>query len=237
MCSEGPFELMSLMAVIPARGGSKRIPRKNVLPVAGKPMIAWTIESALRAGGLTRVIVSTDDAEIADVSRKFGAEVPFLRPAELASDSATSIDVVMHALNWLSQSGDALPSFILLLQPTSPLRTEDDINASLALQKENSAHAVVSVCETEHPFSVLKRINSSGELLPLSVDVPTERIFRLNGAIYLISTSVFMKERTFMPSKCFAYVMPQDRSLDVDTPWELHLADLLLKEKHVASPS
>jgi N-acylneuraminate cytidylyltransferase/CMP-N,N'-diacetyllegionaminic acid synthase len=228
---------MRVVAVISARGGSKRLPRKNVLPLAGKPLIAWTIESALRAKNLMRVLVSTDDVEIAEVARQFGAEVPLLRPAELAEDSSTSVDVVLHVLDWLSRNEQPLPSFVLLLQPTSPLRTADDINASLNLQKEKNANAVVSVCESGHPISFLKRINSSGELLPLSVDDPAERTFQLNGAIYLVSTAVFMKERTFTPKGCFAYIMPQERSLDVDTPWDFHVADLVLKEKYVASPA
>ena len=200
-------------------------------------MIAWTIESALQAGSLTRVIVSTDDPEIADVSRQFGAEAPFLRPSELADDSATSVDVVLHVLDWLTQNGESLPSFVLLLQPTSPLRSAEDINASLALQRENGANAVVSVCESAHSISFLKRIGANGELLPFSADAVTGKTFELNGAIYLVSTSVFMKEKTFTPNDCLAYVMPQERSLDVDTPWEFHLADLLLKEKHVANIS
>lgn len=228
---------MSVVAVISARGGSKRIPRKNVLPLAGKPMIAWTIESALCAEGLSRVIVSTDDAEIAEISKQFGAEVPFFRPTELAGDSATSVDVVLHVLDWLLRNGEPLPSFILLLQPTSPLRTVGDINASLALQKEKNASAVVSVCESGHSASFLKRINSSGELLSVSIDDPSERIFQLNGAIYLVSTAVFMKEKTFTPSNCFAYIMPQERSLDVDTPWDFHVADLVLKGKYVINPA
>lgn len=228
---------MSVLAVISARGGSKRIPHKNILPLAEKPMIAWTIESALQAVGLSRVIVSTDDAEIAKISQQLGAEVPFLRPAELASDSATSVDVVLHVLDWLLQNGEPLPLFILLLQPTSPLRTAHDINASLALQKEKNASAVVSVCESGHSLSTLKRMISSGEMLPVSVDNPSERIFQLNGAIYLVSTDVFMKEKTFTPGNCFAYVMPQERSLDVDTPWDFHMADLVLKDKYVASPA
>ncbi|MFN8388387.1 MAG: acylneuraminate cytidylyltransferase family protein [Anaerolineales bacterium] len=231
------FDIMSVLTVISARGGSKRVPRKNVLPLAGKPMIAWTIESALKAENLDRVIVSTDDEEISEVSRQFGAEVPFLRPAELASDSATSVEVVLHAVDWLLRNEEPLPSLILLLQPTSPLRTADDINVSVALQKQKNANAVVSVCEGGHSSSFFRRINSNGELLSVSVDDPSERMFQLNGAIYLVSTAVFMKEKTFTPGNCFAYVMPQERSLDVDTPWDFHVAGLVLKDKYVTGPA
>lgn len=200
-------------------------------------MIAWTIECALQAQGLWRVMVTTDDPEIAAISKQWGAEVPFLRPAELASDSATSVDVVLHVLDWLSRNEETLPSLILMLQPTSPLRTADDINASITLLKEKHANAVVSVCESAHPISFLKRVGVDGELLSMPWDATNERFFQLNGAIYLMSTSVFMNEKTFTPRGCQAYVMPQERSLDVDTPWDFHMADLLLKEKNLASLS
>lgn len=228
---------MSIFAIIPARGGSKRVPRKNILSLAGKPMIAWTIESALQATGLDRVIVSTDDAEIAEVSRSCGAEAPFLRPVEMASDEAKSTDVVLHVLDWLEQHGESIPTFILLLQPTSPLRTSEDIEAGITLQIEKKANAVVSVCEAAHPNSLLKKVGANGELLNFPGENPAEPMFQLNGAIYLVSTPVFESEKLFIPSGTYAYIMPRERSLDVDTPWDFHLTDLILRDKHASSYS
>lgn len=195
-------------------------------------MIAWTIESALQAGSLSRVIVTTDDVEIAEVSRRLGVEVPFLRPEDLASDRATSVDVVLHMLDWLKQNGEPKPAFVLVLQPTSPLRTSEDIDTSIDLQVEKNANAVVSVCEVTHPLSVIKRIGANGELLDMPMENPAGQTFQLNGAIYLVSTSVFEKERSFFPQGTIAYVMPRERSIDVDTPWDFHLADLVLREKY-----
>ena len=121
-----------VVAIIPARGGSKRLPRKNVLPLAGKPLIVWSIEAALASVYIDKTIVSTDDAEIAEISRIAGASVPFMRPPELASDTATSADVVMHALDYLDSQNDHY-YYSVLLQPTSPLRTNTDIDAALEL--------------------------------------------------------------------------------------------------------
>ena len=153
---------MKTLGLITARGGSKGIPRKNVRMLAGKPLIAWTIEAALHAGVLDAVVVSTDDEEIAAVAREAGAEVPFIRPPELAKDSTPGLDPVLHAL-------DALPSYdaVLLLQPTSPLRSPDDIRACLRLAAESVAASVVSVCEPQaHPFWTY-RLLEDGRLQPM----------------------------------------------------------------------
>jgi len=229
-----------IVAIIPARGGSKGVPRKNVKALAGKPLISWTIEAALAARQVARVMVSTEDPEIAEVARRSGADVPFVRPVELASDTATSIDVAVHALDWLRQTEHAEPAVVLWLQPTSPLRTTDDVEAAVALQSERQAPAVVSVCATTHPPQWLKRLGSGGELLPWHAGEEPERrqdatpTYQLNGAIYLIQTSVLLQQRTFVPAGAVAYIMPPERSLDIDTPWDFHLAELILKEKHAA---
>jgi len=228
---------MSIVAVLPARGGSKGIPRKNIRLLAGKPLIAWTIEAALAARSVDLVLTSTDDEEIAQVARKSGAQVPFLRPVELATDFASSEDVVLHALNWLQQNKGPQVEFVLLLQATSPLRSSEDIEAAVALQREKKANAVVSVCEVAHPPQWLKRLEPNGELLPWQTGIEpsrrqdARRVYQLNGAIYLVKSSVFLKEKTFLPERTFGYLMPPERSLDIDTPWELYLADLILKDQ------
>ena len=230
----------TVFALIPARGGSKGIPRKNVKPLAGKPLIAWTIEAARAARSVARVIVSTEDGEIADVARQHGAEVPFMRPPELASDSAASVDVVLHAIDWLADHEHVQPDLVLLLQPTSPLRIAQDIDAAVDLQRARRAAAIVSVCMAPHPPEWLRRLGPDGELLPWHAGPePLRRqdavlAYLVNGALYLVQTAVLREEKTLSPSRTLAYVMPPERSLDIDTPWDFHLADLVLKERHAA---
>lgn len=225
---------MSILPIILARGGSKRIPRKNILPLAGRPMIAWTIECALNTKGLEHAIVSTDDLEIAEICRSWGADVPFLRPGNLASDTAASVDVVLHVLERLSQGGEPVPTFILLLQPTSPLRIPYDIEACITLQSEKKADAVVSVCKSPHPASFLKQVIGDGRLAPLDVKNPEKPFYYLNGAVYLVATSVFIKEKVFTPQNTYAYEMPIERSIDVDTPRDFYLADMILKGQNAS---
>ncbi len=225
---------MNILPIILARGGSKRIPRKNILPMAGKPMIAWTIECALNTSALAPAIVSTDDAEIAEVCRTWGAAVPFLRPASLASDTATSADVVVHLLERLSENGMSLPEFILLLQPTSPLRIPFDIEACIDLQNERKGGAVVSVCKSSHPLTVLRKVVDDGKLIPFDTENSADDFYYLNGAVYLVPTSVFLAEKVFIPQNTYAYEMPVERSIDVDTPWDFYLADRILKDQNAA---
>ena len=144
---------MKTLAIIPARGGSKGVPRKNVRALAGKPLIAWTIEAALAASGLDRVIVSTEDAEIAAISREFGADVPFLRPAELAGDATTTLAVLQDLLARLETDEGYRPDAVMTLQPTSPLRTPDHINDAIALfEADPEADALVSCIQVPHIF-------------------------------------------------------------------------------------
>ncbi len=229
--------MSNIVAIIPARGGSKSVPRKNIKLLAGKPMLAWTIESALQSRCLDRVVISTEDDEIATVARSWGAETPYLRPPQLASDTASAVDVVLHTLEWLKQNENVQPEFVLLLQPTSPLRNADDIHNVIMLQKEKNANAVVSVCEAVHPPHWLRRIGSDSELLPwLSEAAPNRRqeietLYQFNGALYLIRPEVLASEKTFIPEPTFAYVMPLERSVDVDTPFDFRVADLLLRDR------
>ena len=226
------------VGVITARGGSKSIPKKNTAPIGGKPLIAWTIEAALRSSALSRVIVSTDDTEIAEVARQWGAEVPFLRPAELARDDSPHIPVVVHAVEWLESHEDTRPDYILLLQPTSPLRSTEDIDNAIRLALEKDADSVVSVCQAlSHPY-LTKRITANGHLEDF-VPKPEGYLRRqalppayfVNGAIYLVQRDVLIEKQTFYTERTYAYVMPPERSLDIDTPWDLYLADLILKER------
>ena len=226
------------LAVIPARGGSKGILRKNMAPVAGKPLMAWTIETALECSLLCRVIVSTDDREIADVARHYGAEVPFLRPTALAGDDTAGIEPVLHAARWLGQHEHYHPYYVIALQPTSPLRTAEDIQAAIQLARERQADTVVSVCHVgQHPYW-MKRVTEYGKLadfLSLEQDYTRRQdlpaAYALNGAIYLARREVLLTRQSFYTGRTYAYVMPEERSLDVDTPWHLHIADLILKDR------
>lgn len=209
----------SVLAVITARGGSKGLPGKNIRLLAGKPLIAWTVEAALGAHCIERVIVSTDAPEIAEAARAAGAEVPFLRPAELATDAAGSVDVLRHAVG-------QCPGFdyVLLLQPTSPLRTADDIDAAYDRLLATGAPSCVSVCEvTEQPW-LMYRHNADGQLerlLPEPVaglrrqDLPL--VFRLNGALYLARTDWFLAGGRLVGPGTVSLVMSAERSLDIDT--------------------
>jgi N-acylneuraminate cytidylyltransferase/CMP-N,N'-diacetyllegionaminic acid synthase len=214
------------------------VPRKNIADVAGRPLIAWTIAAALASRVGLRVVVTTDCPEIACVSRSHGAEIPFLRPGDLAWDDTPGMPPLLHALEWLETNEGYRPETVLCLQPTSPLRTADDIDQAFAILEETAADSVVSVTQADpHPFLV-KRLTDTGYLVDFVVqDRPVERrqdyppAYALNGAIYLTRASVVRAEGTMFPARTVAQVMPRERSLDIDTPWDLHLARLILEHE------
>lgn len=223
------------LGLILARGGSKRLPRKNLLPLAGKPLLAWTVEAALAAHQLDRVILSTDDEEIATVGRNYGAEVPFIRPAELAGDNATGLDVTLHALHTLGQT-DERYDFVVILQPTSPLRGAADIDGAIDLLLERQADAVISVCETDHPPEWSNTLPEDGSMATFyrpgvrstrSQDLPTS--YRLNGAVYIYNCKRLIDSRSLaMDNNSYAFVMPRERSVDIDHAIDFDIAELLL---------
>jgi CMP-N,N'-diacetyllegionaminic acid synthase len=230
---------MRIVAVITARGGSKGLPRKNVLPLAGKPMIAWTIEAAKSSARLERIIVSTDDDEIAEVCRVCGVEVPFMRPPELAEDGTPHIDVVEHAVRWLESQDGCFPDYVLLLQPTSPLRTGRDIDAAIQIAESSHPPAVVGVCEAQQHPALVKRLCDDGTLADF-IPNPTNAYLRrqdlppayfVNGAIYLNQRESLAQARTFIPPGARPCIMSVEDSIDVDTAWELRVAELMLSER------
>jgi CMP-N,N'-diacetyllegionaminic acid synthase len=225
---------MTVLALIPARGGSKSVPGKNLRPLGGKPLIAWTIEAARACPGLDRVVVTTDSPEIAAVARDYGAETPFLRPAEFARDDSSGDDPIFHALQWFEEHEGYQPEFVLALQPTSPFRTADDIAAALQLARERNADGITSVTPARQHPHWMKRILEDGRLVDYverdracqaRQELPS--VFALNGAIFLIRRTVLLNDRTWYPERTYAYVMPPERSLDIDTPWDFRLAELL----------
>ena len=208
-----------VLAIIPARGESKGLPRKNVLDTRGKPLIAWTIEAAQKARCITKVILSSDNAEIISVAKDFGCDVPFIRPDTLATDSASSLDVVLHAMDQVSGY-----DFVIILQPTSPLRTARDIDAAFDTMIASGALSCVSVCEVEEtPYWMFSR-GENGQLerlinLPYDIhrrqDLP--KVYKLNGAIYIVADDTLRKTKSFTSDGTVAYIMDRKVSIDVDT--------------------
>lgn len=208
-----------VLAVLPARGGSKGLPGKHLLPAAGRPLIAWTIAAAHGARDIDRTILSSDDDEIISVARELGCDVPFRRPAHLATDTATSIDVVLHAVDAFPDHG-----IVVLLQPTSPLRTAADIDAALTTFATAGAPACVSVTPSEQSPYWMYRFGEGGRLQPI-VTLPsgvTRRqdlppAYMLNGAIYVADIEWLRRSRSFVTPDTVAHIMPPERSIDIDT--------------------
>lgn len=224
------------LAVIPARGGSKRLPGKNIRLLGGKPLIRWTIDAALESDVFDRVCVSTDSEEIAGVARQCGAEVPFLRPAELASDISTTASALAHFIETFERMEACSFSHVCLLQPTSPLRSADDIRNAHRLLMVDDLDAVVSVCEMEHPIQLCNRLGPSGSLKGFIRPADNRRsqeqevYYRLNGAIYFCRTPVAMELNTLYSDnvESRAYVMGQRRSVDIDTALDFAIAETLI---------
>lgn len=212
-----------VLGLIPARGGSKGIPRKNVRLVRGKPLLAWTIEQGKRSKFLDRLVVSSDDTEIMSVAAECGCEVPFRRPPELAADDTPGVAPVLHAL-------EHLPGFdyVVLLQPTSPLRLAEDIDGCIQLCVQRGAPACVSVTKCqEHPW-LLFRLESNLSISPLLAEgsqiacrQQLPRFVRVNGAVYVARSEWLKESRSFFTPETIAYEMPLDRSLDIDTEADL----------------
>jgi len=230
----------TFLGIIPARGNSKRLQRKNILELAGKPLIAWTIEAALNAQYLDEVMVTTDDREIADIARKLNASVPFLRPKELAEDDTTSFDVVKHALEFYRNELNKQFDYTLLLQPTSPLRKHSDIDCAIDFLEKKQADAVISVCEVDHSpawANVLPENLSMKDFRERilkksrSQDLPT--YYRPNGAIYICKTDVLLRNETFyIDDNIYAFIMNKEKSVDIDDQYDFEIAEHLFSRKN-----
>lgn len=225
------------LALVLARGGSKGIPKKNIKLLGGKPLLAYTIEAAKASRYLDRVILSTEDQEIAETGRRYGAEVPFMRPAELATDQASSIDTIIHALNWLRDTEGYLPDYTVLLQPTSPFRTAADIDGAIEKLLQCGAASLVSLCEADaHPFWLKKIVDDrvvpfteEGAGITRRQDLPA--VYNLNGAIYIAETELMIREKTFYVGTTAPYVMSKESSVDLDDMVDWLVAEALLKER------
>jgi CMP-N,N'-diacetyllegionaminic acid synthase len=225
----------SFLAIIPARKGSKRLPNKNILPLGHKPLINWTIEAAINSHLFETVIVSTDSEEIAEIANKAGAEIPFIRPLHLANDAASSIDVVIHAINHYKTQGKNF-DYIVLLQPTSPLRTSTDITDAIKVLEEKEANSVISVCEMDHSplwSNTLPSDNSLKNFLKPEIqgkrsqDLKT--YYRLNGAIYICKTEALLMDQSFITKdKSYGFIMDKNKSVDIDSELDFKFAEFLV---------
>jgi len=220
-----------VLAIIPARGGSKGIPRKNIVELAGKPLIAWSIIEAAKSAYIDRLVVSSEDEEIIRVAREWGAEAPFVRPAELSGDDTPGIDPVLHAI-------ESLPGYdyVVLLQPTSPLRSVEDIDSAIALCLETGNDFCVSVCRAQESPWWMVTLDGKGKIAPLMADdgrYPRRQdlpeVYAYNGAVYVGKCDSLLRDRSFFADPT-GYVMPLERSVDIDSASDLDLAAALLRK-------
>lgn len=224
-----------MIAIIPARGGSKGLPGKNIRPLNGKPLIAYAIEAALKAKHIDRVIISTDDEGIARVAMEYGAELPFMRPAELASDTAMAIDNYIYTIGRLEQEGGKSIDGFVVLQPTSPLRIAEDIDGAIELFEQKGADSVISYCQEAHPISWHKYLDEEGRFENIfNTNIKNRQENRVsyypNGAVYVFRTSM-IRDRKYYTDNSYAYVMPRTRSVDIDFIEDFEYAEFLLKKK------
>ncbi len=231
---------MRILGVIPARGGSKGIPHKNLALVGGRPLLAYTAEACRQSTTLTRVIVSTDDEAIAAAARALGLEVPFPRPATLAGDETPMLPVVQHALDGMREAGFSA-DVVVLLQPTSPLRRGDHIDDAVERLAQSGADSVVSVVEVPHQFNPLSVMRLDGERLRSFLDAPTlvgrqskPRLFARNGPAVLAVRASVVAEGSLYGDDCRPLLMSAEDSIDIDSPWDLALAELVLASRRRA---
>ena len=232
---------MSIIGIIPARSGSKGIPNKNIALLNSKPLIAYTIETAKRSKIFDEIILSTDSPEIAKISEDYGVRVPVMRSKELAQDTTPTFPVIKHLIKWFETKRNKQFDFIMLLQPTAPLRSEQDIISAykLLIKKTKIADSLVSVCKVDEPHPVKMKKICNGYVRPfLEYIEPTQTyrrqdcptVYFLNGAIYLCRTKELLDRKSLLGSKTLPYVMPLERSVNIDSELDLKIAEVILKQ-------
>lgn len=226
-----------ILMLIPARGGSKRLPRKNILPLAGKPLICWTIEAALATELNARIMVSSDDSEILDIAKQYEPQgvIAYKRPYELATDTAATVDVVIDAINAEKAQGHQ-PETVIVLQPTSPLRTAEDVHAALHVFQESGCNdTVASVCEVDHPTAWVGTVSAGFQLEGIDLDRKRsqdyQKEYRLNGAIYVLYVDCLLSSEAIFTKYMYASVMPRYRSLDIDESLDLKICESLIHDR------
>jgi CMP-N-acetylneuraminic acid synthetase len=231
--------MSEILGIIPARGGSKGVPRKNIADVAGKPLIGWTLEAAQACPELSHLHVSTDDDEIATTCAAYNARPAFLRPAHLATDNSDPVDAALDAADRLEAQSKRSFTHICLLQPTSPFRTAEDISGTIAAMFDNNAQASCSVCISHHNPFLMRTWAENGLMKPFMQNMPKnprrqalpEALF-INGAVYCVGIQTLRELHTFYPARLAGYTMPEKRSLQIDTPFDLELARLIATHLH-----
>ena len=230
-------DIMRNIAIIPARSGSKGLKDKNIKLLNGKPMLAYSIEAAKNTGLFEEIFLSTDSKEYAEIGKKYGATVPFLRNVELANDTASSWAVVKSVLNTLEKMGKIFDT-VTLLQPTSPLRTSQDISDAYSLMDMKQANAIVSVCEVDHSPLWCNTIPENDSLENFIsrdlVSTPRQKLdsyYRINGALYLVKTEYLFQANSIYDEKCFALKMNKQNSIDIDDQLDFEIAGIMLKKR------
>ncbi len=227
-----------ILAIIPARGGSKGIPRKNIRPLAGKPLIAYSILPAKQSKYIDRLIISSDDQEIIAVAKSFGAEAPFVRPSELASDTAKSLPVMQHAVKFCEVAEGGKYDFVVLLEPTGPMRVTEDIDGAIEMAINKEADSVVGLMELEdaNPVRVKKIVN--GKIEPFCIPEPEglrrqdqEKAYLRNGSIYVFRRDSLVENNSLWGKESLAYVMPRERSVNIDEESDFLVAEYFLKKR------
>ena len=231
---------MDILGLIPARGGSKGIPKKNLVPLLGRALLAYSCEAALTSHAFSRVIVSTDDPSIAEVAQENGVDAPFIRPVELAQDDTPALPVMQHAIRWLKENEGYNPDAVMLLQPTSPLRRAEHIIGALRVMNHTQADTVVSVCEVPHNFGPdsLMSINTKGMLEPHQTGPMVLRrqdkpvLYARNGpAVLLVTQTTLMEHLTLYGDNTQPYIMDRTDSFDVDSKHDIAIIEALLMQR------
>ena len=230
------FNKESVLALIPARMGSKRLVGKSLLPLLGKPLIAWSIEAGIKSEYIDQVVVSSENEEIRNTARQYGVDIVIDRPANLSTDEATTASVVEHAINSLESIGKSF-DWVVLLQPTSPLRTYQHIDDAFELIERKKANGTVSVCRANHPAEWSGQLSTNGFMdsffRKTKLNLPSHKLqptYIVNGAIYIVPTARFLASRTFfLATGVAAYVMEREFSIDIDDALDLKLAAFLMR--------
>lgn len=234
---------MKILGVIPARSGSKGVKNKNIRLLSGKPLIAYTIESGLKSKMITDLVVTTDSEEIRRIAMIYGAQCPFLRPMELSHDSALAVPTIQHAVKEMEEIKKTEYDYVVMLQPTSPLKLAEDIDDAIKMLIINNADGIISVVDVgnNHPMKMKKYLSNdgiSGELVdyeaPPKENCPRQElppVFIVNGAIYATKRNVLMKYNSFKGKYCIGFTMPPEKSVNIDNEFDFYLAEYLINKK------
>ena len=220
-----------MLCIIPARGGSKRLPNKNILPFIGKPLIAHTIESALKSKSIHKLVISTDSDQIAEVCENFDIEIPFMRPKSLAKDNTSSREVFLYTIERLIKDYNEKIENFVVLQVTSPLRNSNDIDKAIQIFKDNNADSVLSMTKSNYPLHWAKKISTNNQIISCDPEINIQRgnpdfyPYIPNGAIYVFNYKYFKMNEDYFSEKSYAYVMPNERSVDIDNLSDFNLAE------------